>query len=207
VPKQNRVDPFGVLHATPERGLFFGNRGGSFMRADGTLKARHWASQQWIICALKFKNLKHEIDNPKTYTGLFFLDEATALAAGHRPCFYCRRAEAEAFKAALIASGAIAAGAKVKDMDAMIAGDVQRILSGAAPRERIVPAALPDGAMYDAGDAAYLKHGAAAHAWSFAGYGAPRALHASGLRLTPAASCAALSAGYTPALHSSVHGA
>ncbi len=207
MPHQNRVDPFGLLHAVSDKGDFFGNRGGSFMRADGSLKNRHWASQQWIICVLKFKNLKHEIDNPNTYTGLFFLDEATALAAGHRPCFYCRRADAERFKAALIAGGAIAADAKVKDMDALIAGDMQRVLKGEAARETVSPQSLPDGALYAIGNAAFLKHGEAARRWSFSGYGAPQALHEAGERLTPRATYAALAAGYAPALHSSVYGA
>ncbi len=206
MPRQNRVDPFGCLHAVSSRGLYFGNRGGSFMRADGSLKATHWASQQWIICALKFKNLRHEIDNPRTYTGLFFLDEATALAAGHRPCFYCRRKDAEAFKAALVASGAVSSDIKVKSIDALIAGEVQRVLTGKAHRTRITPSALPDGAVYAADGGAYIKHKTLAQRWSFAGYGAPEPLHETGEALTPRATCAALAAGYAPVLHATAHG-
>jgi hypothetical protein len=203
--RQNRVDPFGILHAVTDRGLFFGNRGGSFMRADGSLKPRHWASRQWIICALTFKNLKHEIDNPNTYTGLFFLDEATALACGHRPCFFCRRADADAFRAALVRTGAVPEAVGVKAIDEQIAGEVQAVLKGEAKRASVDPASLPDGAMYAAGDTAYLKHAGKARRWSFNGYRGAEPLHTDGLRLTPAATCAALSAGYKPALHPSVN--
>ena len=90
---QNRVDPWGVLHAVPQRGTMLGNRGGRFHRDDRTLGQRRWASRHWICCELHYKDLHHEAMG-KGYTSLFFLDEVTALAAGHRPCFFCRRAEA-----------------------------------------------------------------------------------------------------------------
>src|SRR6266576_5399223 len=93
---QNRVDPFGDLIATPARGTMYGNRGGKFHHDDKTLGARRWASRQWICCVLSFKGRRHEVWGAR-YTGLFFLDEVTALAAGHRPCFECRRKDAEAF--------------------------------------------------------------------------------------------------------------
>jgi hypothetical protein len=98
VPLQNRVDPFGELVATPARGLLYGNRGGRFHRDDQTLGTRRWASRQWICCVLSFKNRHHEVWRDR-YTALFFLDEVTALAAGHRPCFECRRADATRFAA------------------------------------------------------------------------------------------------------------
>src|SRR5882724_2143825 len=74
----------------------FGNRGGHFHRDDRTLGARRWASRQWICCVLSFKHRRHNVWG-RGYTDLFFLDEVTALAAGHRPCFECRRADAKAF--------------------------------------------------------------------------------------------------------------
>ena len=73
-----------------------GNRGGRFHRADQTLGARRWASRQWICCVLQFKGRRHPVWSER-YTALFFLDEVTALAAGHRPCFECRRADANSF--------------------------------------------------------------------------------------------------------------
>ena len=73
-----------------------GNRGGKFHRDDKTLGKRRWASHHWICCDLHFKQRRHEAMG-QGYTSLFFLDEVTALAAGHRPCFECRRKEAKAF--------------------------------------------------------------------------------------------------------------
>src|SRR4051812_42256843 len=96
MPLQNRVDPFGELIATPARGTLFGNRGGRFHRDDRTLGKRRSASRQWICCVLRFKG-RHRKVWGRGYTELFFLDEVTALAAGHRPCFECRRADAKAF--------------------------------------------------------------------------------------------------------------
>src|ERR1700761_5347148 len=96
MPLQNRVNPFGELFATPARGLFMGNRGGRFHTDGRRLTARRWASRQWICCVLDFKNRQRDIWG-RFYTELFFLDEPTALAAGHRPCFECRRADALRF--------------------------------------------------------------------------------------------------------------
>jgi len=90
MPLQNRVSPFGELITTSARGLFMGNRGGRFHTADRTLTSRRWASRQWICCRLQFKQ-RHRKVWGDSYTELFFLDEVTALAAGHRPCFECRR--------------------------------------------------------------------------------------------------------------------
>src|SRR5215471_4921643 len=99
MPLQNRVDPLGELFATRARGTLFGNRGGKFHRDDKTLGARRWVSRQWICCVLEFKGRQRDVWG-RYYTELFFLDEVTALAAGHRPCFECRRADALTFAAA-----------------------------------------------------------------------------------------------------------
>jgi hypothetical protein len=96
MPLQNRVTPFGELLAVPARGTLFGNRGGRFHTDAKTLTARRWASRQWICCVLDFKGRQRDVWG-RFYTELFFLDEVTALAAGHRPCFECRRKDAEAF--------------------------------------------------------------------------------------------------------------
>jgi len=100
MPLQNRVTPEGEIIATPHRGLMLGNRGGAFHLPDRTLGHRRWATRQWIACVLEFKG-RHRVAmmQPNRYTELFFLDEATALAAGHRPCFECRRRDAEHFAA------------------------------------------------------------------------------------------------------------
>ena len=105
MPLQNRVDPFGDIHAVPERGLFMGNRGIIHDPDTKTLLEKRWALHAWIICVCEFKGRKREPmgrngpGGKAGYTELFFLDEVTALAAGHRPCFHCRREQAEAFAA------------------------------------------------------------------------------------------------------------
>src|SRR5580658_6594563 len=96
MPLQNRVTPFGELIAVPARGTLMGNRGGRFHTDIKTLTARRWASRQWICCVLDFKGRHRDVWGG-SYTELFFLDEPTALAAGHRPCFECRRKDAVAF--------------------------------------------------------------------------------------------------------------
>ena len=83
MPLQNRVDPFGELLATSARGLFMGNRGGRIHSEEQTLTRRRWASRQWICCVLDFKGRQRDVWG-RYYTELFFLDEVTALAAGHR---------------------------------------------------------------------------------------------------------------------------
>jgi hypothetical protein len=203
MPLPNRVDPFGDIHAVSERGLFMGNRGGCFHRPDKTLKDRRWTSKRWIICVLSFKERRRALMQPGLYTELFFLDEATALAGGHRPCFECRRAEATAFRDALVRTGHLGSDQSANALDVRIAGEIQNTLGGGHAREATVPASLPDGAMYASGDTAYLKLGANARRWSFSGYGAAEPLHDAGLRLTPHLTCEALRAGYQPVLHAS----
>ena len=90
VSRQNRVTPFGDLVATPERGTFMGNRG-VLHDAEGRIR-RAWQLKRWIVCVLEFRGRKRQVMTPGRYTELFFLDEATALAAGHRPCAECRHA-------------------------------------------------------------------------------------------------------------------
>jgi hypothetical protein len=89
VPRRNRVTPLGELIADPARGLVFGNRG-CLHDADGTIR-RRFALRAWIACRLEFKGRRRELMQPGRYTELFFLDDATALAAGHRACAECRR--------------------------------------------------------------------------------------------------------------------
>src|SRR5438105_12061160 len=98
MPRQNRVTPAGEVVAVPDRGTFLGNRG-VLHDADGRTR-RAWQLRRWIICVLAFKGRKRRVMTPGRYTELFFLDEATALAAGHRPCAECRRERFNAFKVA-----------------------------------------------------------------------------------------------------------
>jgi hypothetical protein len=97
MPLTNRVKPDGSIIATPARGTLMGNRGGMMHRLDKTLGPRLWVGKAWITCRLSFKGRWREVMGPNSYTELFFLDEATSFAAGHRPCFECRRQDALAF--------------------------------------------------------------------------------------------------------------
>src|SRR6185503_4182043 len=98
MPRQNRVTPFGHIIATPERGTYLGNRG-VLHDSEGRIR-RTWQLRRWIVCVLALKGRKRQVMTPGHYTELFFLDEATALAAGHRPCAECRRERFNAFRKA-----------------------------------------------------------------------------------------------------------
>ncbi len=101
MPLQNRVTPFGDIIAHEARGMLMGNRGGRIHDpATKTLTHRRWTSRRWIACLTAFKGRDRTVMG-QGYTELFFLDEVTALAAGHRPCFECRRESARAFFACL----------------------------------------------------------------------------------------------------------
>ena len=100
MPLQNRVDPFGVIIATPQRGTVMGNRGVLHDDAKRLVRQRE-AEKRWIYCQLEFKGRKRELMAPGHYTELFFLDTPTALAAGHRPCASCRRQEYLLFREAV----------------------------------------------------------------------------------------------------------
>lgn len=201
MPLQNRVDPFGELVATPARGLIYGNRGGRFHRDDQTLGQRRWASRQWICCVLSFKNRHHEVWRNR-YTALFFLDEVTAFAAGHRPCFECRRADATRF-AAKWAEAKGSAVPHAPDMDLVLQ---RERLDGRAKRTHPTSVAdLPDGTMLALGDdpsTAYAVRGPHLLRWSFQGY-AGRIARPPGVAdvLTPPSIVGVLAAGYRPQWH------
>ncbi|HHI82535.1 MAG TPA: hypothetical protein ENJ99_05225, partial [Rhizobiales bacterium] len=117
---QNRVTAFGDIIAHPARGQMMGNRGGRLHDCCQTLGARRWASAAWIICVLEFKCRHRQIMAANSYTELFFLDEVTALAAGHRPCFECRRKAANDFAGKWGQSRGLDARARAGDMDAIL---------------------------------------------------------------------------------------
>src|SRR3954447_17200753 len=99
MPLQNRVDPWGAIFRSPARGAFMGNRGG-VMHSDSRLILRQYQSARWITCLLEFRGRWRQVMSPRRYTELFFLDEAVAFAAGHRPCAECRRPRFRAFQEA-----------------------------------------------------------------------------------------------------------
>ena len=189
-PLQNRGDPFGELHATAARGLFMGNRGGRFHRDDRTLGASRWSSRRWIICRLQFQGRRRDVWG-RSYTELFFLDEPTALAAGHRPCFECRREAALAFCDAISADTRIRANA----MDARL--HAERLEGSSKRRHRLQCESLPDGAMIAVERRAYAVRGDSLWPWNFLGYGAPQRRPRGIVEvLTPPIALGALLAGY-----------
>jgi hypothetical protein len=191
-PLQNRVDPFGDFHAVPERGGLMGIRGGRLHRDDRTLTGRRWTSKRWIVCVCSFKGRWREVWG-KGYTHLFFLDEPTAFAAGHRPCFECRRQAARAFLAAF---PGVPGGANAMDE----ALHRERLDNRRKRLWRARLGELPDGAMIVRDGRAYAVRSGALLPWSFAGYGAPAPLDPNAVAdvLTPSSTVAALKGGYRP---------
>jgi hypothetical protein len=118
-PLQNRVTPFGEIVAIPERGLFMGNRG-NLHNARKQLTRRRWTTTRWITCVLEFKGRHREVMTPGSYTELFFLDEATAFAAGHRPCAECRRADYNRFIELWMLTHGLSARPRVDAIDAVL---------------------------------------------------------------------------------------
>jgi hypothetical protein len=204
MPLQNRVDPFGELCTVSARGLFLGNRGGRIHGDDRTLTRRRWTSRAWICCRLAFKG-RHRAVWGKSYTELFFLDEPTGLAAGHRPCFECRRADALAFAAAWARGDRLAASPRAPAMDAVL--HAQRLDGRAKRRHGVALDDLPDGAMValPLDDRAFAVRGNALLPWTASGYGPPQP-RPNKIRvdlLTPPAIVAVLAAGYRPQWHPS----
>src|SRR6187200_2877508 len=124
MPRRNRVDPWGDLHAVDALGMFTGNRG--CLVDDDRRIVRHHQGSLWIACVLEFRGRRHELDAPRRWTPLFFLDEAVALAAGHRPCGECRRADYVAYRDAASVPGRVPLSAS--DMNRRLAG--QRLRPG-----------------------------------------------------------------------------
>jgi hypothetical protein len=203
MPLQNRVTPFGTIVAVAERGLLMGNRG--ILHDEHQRIVRPWQVQRWIACRTAFRGRQRQVMRPHSYTELFFLDEATAFAAGHRPCAECRHADYQRFKAAWVAwSGAPASAAQ---MDAVLHSD--RLEGhGARQRQRTYQAeiaTLPDGTFVSLDGAPWLLWRGRLLAWSAAGYVSRRPLPAAGgvTVLTPRALVAVLHAGYHLTVHPS----
>ena len=199
MPLQNRVTPFGEIVATPERGTLFGNRGGRIHDpATRTLLRRRYTSRRWICCVLDFKGRRRQVFGPG-YTELFFLDEATALAAGHRPCFECRRADAIQFRDAFARGNGINGSPLADEMDLRL--HAERL----APRSIAADLrGLPDAAMVACEGKPCLVLGGELLAWTQEGYvplGGRRELPLT--LLTPPAIVNALAAGYRAHLHPS----
>jgi hypothetical protein len=199
MPLPDRVTPFGDLIATSARGTLLGNRGGKFHTDDKKLTSRRWASRQWICCVLDFKGRQRDVWG-RYYTELFFLDEVTAFAAGHRPCFECRRKDAERF-AALFSGKTKRASAGAMD-DTLHA---ERLDGKSKRTHRRALDKLPDGAMIALDGEVFAVRGKHLLRWTPSGYAETRA-RPRGLAmdvLTPPSMLTVLSRGYAPRWHTS----
>ncbi|HEU5421883.1 MAG TPA: hypothetical protein VFV41_29675 [Streptosporangiaceae bacterium] len=201
MPLQNRVTPAGEIVTVPDRGLMMGNRG--CLHGQGReLGITRWRSKLWICCVLEWKGVRRDPMPPGRWTALFFLDEATALAAGHRPCAYCRRGDYLGYAQAWQAAAHLAQRPGAQEMDAVL--HRERVDRSRRKRTRLMPAAaLPDGVMIRAGGTTGLLLGGRLRPWSFAGYAAPDAgvLPGTVEVLTPPSTVAAIAAGYQPLVH------
>jgi hypothetical protein len=201
MPRQNRVTPRGELIAVPDRGTFWGNRG-VLHDPQGRL-IRYSRGRAWAICVLAYKGRRRTQWAPGRLTELYFLDEATGLAAGHRPCGECRHRDYQAFKRAWAAAhegevpGVQAIDARLH-ADRLVRPGVRRVYSA-------LLAALPDGVMVEVDGAPFLVHGGGLLAWTPGGYRARRAAvpPTPVTVITPRATVATLAAGYRPVIHPS----
>ncbi|MDE2377123.1 hypothetical protein [Bradyrhizobium sp.] len=202
-PLQNRVTPTGEIIATPHRGLFTGNRGIIHDPATKTLLNRRWSSPAWLTCVCEFRGRRRAVMARRSWTELFFLDEATALAAGHRPCFYCRRDDANRFRAAWEAGNG-AREIHAHDIDRIL--HRERFASGKMLHPLPMPLEkLPDGAMVQSGQESLLVTQGRALSWSPAGYAPADGPLDDAMLLTPPSTLRALLAGYRAVLHPTAH--
>jgi hypothetical protein len=199
MPLQNRVTPSGDIIADPHRGLFTGNRGIIHDPATKTLLKKRWTTPAWITCVCEFRGWRRKVMGGRSWTELFFLDEATAFAAGHRPCFYCRRDDANRFRAAWQQGNGVT-DIRARDMDAVL--HRERLDRG---KKRLHPlpgpvCELPDGAIVQADAAYFLIVQGSALRWSMEGYGKASYAMENAMLLTPPSTLRAMHAGYQPVL-------
>lgn len=202
MPLPNRVNPFGELFADPARGRFLGNRGGRFHTDQRSLTSRRWVSRAWICCRLEF-NQRHRRVWGNSYTELFFLDEPTAFAAGHRPCFECRRRDATTFAELFAQRRTLGTRSRAADMDRILHAER---LSGKVKRlHHRDTDDLPDGAFVTLdGSEPLAVRGNRLLRWTPAGYGSSlRRMRKPVNVLTPPSILAVLAAGYRPVWHPS----
>ena len=203
---RNRVNPLGELILSDARGDWFGNRGvlhdsrGEIVRA--------YREIRWITCLLQFKGRRHPFLQPGYYTGLYFLDEATALAAGHRPCAECRRTAFNAYRAAWQAATGEPGRLPAPLLDRTLHDE--RLTAAGRKRTFVAPlASLPAGVMVLLDDPAqpYLRLADGLRPWTPAGYGALLCVDDRPVRvLTPSSSVAAIRHGYAPQIHATAQG-
>jgi hypothetical protein len=204
MPLPNRVDPWGNILAVSARGTFLGNRG--ILHNERNQIVKPYQHQSWVTCKLKFKNRKRKLMSPGAYTELFFLDESTAFAAGHRPCGECRRDRYNEFKDYWVKANT---NNQVSDIKISLINKTMH-------RERINKKKkitfkahiedLPDGTAFSNNGSAYLVYNSNVYLWSFEGY---RLLSTVNIAdevdvLTPQSIVNTFKLGFKPGVHDSI---
>jgi len=205
LPHQNRVTPFSIIEAVAARGTLMGNRG-ILHDERGILGIARWRHPHWVTCLLDFKSRWRPVLQPHAYTELFFLDEATAFAAGHRPCAECRRPDYLRFLDAWAKAAGLADRARLRAVDVDRIMHRERIREGSRSQAtfRANLADLPDGTFMRVSDEAWVVAGSRILRWSHAGYDLDRRQTPMDVEvLTPRPSVAVFRAGYRPMLHPS----
>jgi hypothetical protein len=207
MPLPNRVTPAGALIAVAARGTLLGNRG-VLHDPQGRLTGRRWTTQAWVTCLLEFRGRRRPPMPPGRWTALFFLDEATALAAGHRPCGECRHADYRRFKALWAPAAGLTVDVPIATLERGL--HAERTHRGPHGETHAAPLAdLPDGVLVlDGAAEPWLVWGAALWRWSPAGYAErrPRPREGRVAVLTPPTTVRVLAAGYVPTVHPSAGG-
>jgi hypothetical protein len=200
-PLRNRVTPAGDLIATEHRGTMYGNRG--VLHNDDLVLVRRHQVRRWLVCVLEFRGRRRQIMQPRRYTELFFLDEAVALAAGHRPCAECRHADYQLFAAAWTAALGLRARPAADDIDRVLHGQ-RRLVNGARVTYPALLRDLPDGVFIVREDEYWLLHNDGLHRWTPAGYTDRRdRFDGPAAVLTPRSTVDVIRMGYRPAAHRS----
>src|SRR5580704_975760 len=198
-PLRNRVTPSGELIATTHRGTMYGNRG--VLHDDDLALVRRYQVRRWLVCVLEFRGRRRPVMRPRRYTELFFLDEAVALAAGHRPCAECRHAAYQSFLTAWAQALALNAKPAADDIDRVLHQE-RRLAGGARVTYPALLSELPDGVFIVRDEECWLANDGGLNRWTPAGYtdridqfDGPAAV------LTPRATVEAIRAGYRPLVY------
>jgi hypothetical protein len=204
MPLQNRVMPTGEIVANPARGMLMGNRG-CIHGPDRTLGTSRWRTKMWISCVLDWRGRRRDVMPPGRWTALFFLDEATALACGHRPCGYCRRADHLWFAHSWQTARGMPERPRAGYMDQVMHAERVDRRTRCQLTRFVRAGTLPEGAFVRHGGTPALLAGGRMLPWSFTGYAAPQPIPAGTdvELLTPPVIVAALAAGYRPMVHPS----
>ena len=201
MPLQNRVNPSGAIFRTAARGTMMGNRGGPMHNEEREI-VREFHSKRWIACLLEFKGRRRAVMSPQRYTELFFLDEAVALSAGHRPCAECRRDRFNAFRSAC---------RRAEGQDPPLAPEMDAELhcaridrKGRKVTYEGLLDSLPNGCFVRMDGSSYLVWSEALLEWSPEGYRkkVPRPIGMTVTVLTPRPAVECMSRGYRPMVHS-----